>query len=36
MNPGFSFGSYVSGTSCVHRLDPRTKYLRRPELNSYY
>ena len=27
MNPGFSFGSYVSGTSCVHRLDPRTKLL---------
>ena len=27
MNPGFSFGSYVSGTSCVHRLDPRTKLI---------
>ena len=27
MNPGFSFGSYVSGTSFVHRLDPRTKLI---------
>ena len=27
MNPGFSFGSYVAGTSCVHRLDPRTKLI---------
>lgn len=27
MNAGFSFGSYIPGTSCVHRLDPRTKLV---------
>lgn len=27
MNAGFSFGSYIPGQSCVHRLDPRTKLV---------